>query len=407
MIPIILLIGLVAPQPVSSQEADEEKTTTSNDGVESVDNEVNDAVNDATDDINNATNDINEAIDGINSDINETVAPVENTISDVEDTISDVNDNVNDAIEPIEGAIDNITGIVDDLSGLFDDILGDSGGKGVGSNSNTASGIGGSIQSFFRDITGWINSEPDIQVATSLNGDGASLQAQKIESVKGAAQIPDLKNLKKQVMEDKSGTPGQRLSQNLETKGESISYANRDDYNQQVERRATLGIAYGSAISQEAQQQIIERQEKSQENTQKAAAVVANSIKAAQQSGSLAKSNQQLAQESQELDVTQQIMQNISAQTGLISQQEFAQSIQLAVLADQNGRLAQTNQALLEEEYQGRIDRAYENVLTAQIAKEVSASTTAERRRSVSAGNLASQQLGMTMLAGNRPLVQR
>ncbi len=410
LISLILMVELVSYQPAQADEDEEGNTETTED-----------VSSEAVGTVEDTSNDINEAIENINSDIETTVEgtlediqsqdavqEAQDTINEATDTIGNVQDTIGNVQDTIGDTIDNVTGIVDDIGGLFDDIVGGFGGGDSSSSGSSSLGIGGSIQSFFRDISGWISSEPQTNLSTSVSGNGASLQAQRIQSAQGAAKIPDLKLLRKQIMEDtEGGSPGQRLSQGLETKGSAISYDNRDDYNQQIERRAIRGIAYGSAISQEAQQQMIERQEISQTNTKRAAAVVANSIEAARQSGSLAQGNQKLAEESQELDVTQQIMQNISAQTGLVSQQEFAQSVQLSILADQNGRISQTNQAILEEQYQGRIDRSYENILNAQIAKEIQSTNISSRRRSISAGNQSSQQLGYGMLPGNRPLISK
>ncbi|MHC5720502.1 MAG: hypothetical protein ACYTX0_52895, partial [Nostoc sp.] len=83
--------------------------------------------------------------------------------------------------------------------------------------------------------------------------------------------------------------------------------------------------------------------------------------------------------ESQSLDVTQQILQNLSQQTALTSR---------------------VNERMLIEAQQARIDRGLSNTLTAQTAKELSAINTADRRKSVAAGNAATQQAGLLIMPG-------
>jgi hypothetical protein len=89
--------------------------------------------------------------------------------------------------------------------------------------------------------------------------------------------------------------------------------------------------------------------------------------------------NVQLGEESQSLDVTQQILQNLSQQTALSAQVQMRN---------------------LQEAQQARTDRAINNVLLSQAAKEISALNTGERRGSTASGNQASYQAGMLMLPG-------
>lgn len=86
-----------------------------------------------------------------------------------------------------------------------------------------------------------------------------------------------------------------------------------------------------------------------------------------------------LGEESQSLDVTQQILQNLSQQTAL------------------NGQI---NERIFQEAQQARIDRALNNTLITQTAKELAAINTADRRKSIAAGNAMSQQAGLLMMPG-------
>ncbi|WP_414553069.1 hypothetical protein [Anabaena sp. CCY 0017] len=90
-----------------------------------------------------------------------------------------------------------------------------------------------------------------------------------------------------------------------------------------------------------------------------------------------------MGEESQNLDVTQQILQNLSQQTAL------------------NSRV---KERMLQESQQARIDRALINTITAQTAKELSAINTADRRKSIAAGNAATQQMGLLIMPGGMTL---
>ncbi len=87
-----------------------------------------------------------------------------------------------------------------------------------------------------------------------------------------------------------------------------------------------------------------------------------------------------LGEDSQNRDVTQQILQNLS-------QQE-------AISATRQGIIVQQNQ-------QAQIDRAISNILNAQQAEELNAINTAKRREEIGTANLTVRQWGMLRLPGN------
>lgn len=181
-----------------------------------------------------------------------------------------------------------------------------------------------------------------------------------IQSTLGAFQVPDLSQLWSQIMGGSaSRDPGAVLSETLENKtnGRS-SYGIREDLSKYAARATATGVADQSTLSQAAQTQMAQVRQATQQNTQESV---------------------RLGKESQGLDVTQRIMQNLSQQTALNSQ---------------------VNERVLQEAQQARVDRAIGNTLSAQTARELSAITTADRRKNISAGNAASQQGGLLMMPG-------
>ena len=87
-----------------------------------------------------------------------------------------------------------------------------------------------------------------------------------------------------------------------------------------------------------------------------------------------------LGEDSQNRDVTQQILQNLS-------QQE-------AISATRQGVIIQQNQ-------QARVDRAISNILNAQQAEELAAINAAKRREEIGTTNLPVRQWGLLRLPGN------
>ncbi|MDF5708245.1 MAG: hypothetical protein PUP90_11310 [Nostoc sp. S4] len=181
-----------------------------------------------------------------------------------------------------------------------------------------------------------------------------------LNSTLGAIQIPDLNKVLARIMNGSANNdPGAVLSETLENKtnGQS-SYGIREDLSKYATRTVATEIANQATLSQTAQSQMAQIKQATQQDTQE---------------------NVSLGEESQGLDVTQQILQNLSQQTALSSR---------------------VNERMLIEAQQARIDRALSNTLTAQTAKELSAINTADRRKSVAAGNAATQQAGLLIMPG-------
>lgn len=207
------------------------------------------------------------------------------------------------------------------------------------------------VNEFMGDIGGFVQNE----LFGTLN--------QILSSSLGAIKLPDLSQVSSQIMKaSTSSTEGTKLSDLLETKSSQLdgkgSYVIMSEFDGQAQRNAAIGIADGSTLSQQAQANSRQILEATKQDTQQ---------------------NLQLGEESQSLDVTQHILQNLSQQTALN---------------------AQVNERILQEAQQGRTDRAINNVLLSQAAKEISAINTSDRRGSIASGNQASVQAGMLMLPG-------
>lgn len=181
-----------------------------------------------------------------------------------------------------------------------------------------------------------------------------------INGALGQYGVPDLETVTTQVEETAtSQEEGAALSEVLENRqpGQG-SYAIRTDLAKQASRETALEITSAATLSQTAQQNMARRAQATQEETAQ---------------------NVQLGEESQSLDVTQQIMQNLSQQTAL------------------NSRV---NERVLQEAQQARVDRAIANAIHAQQARELSVITTTDRRQHIAAGNAANQQTGLLSLPG-------
>ena len=207
------------------------------------------------------------------------------------------------------------------------------------------------VNEFIGDIGGFVQNE----LFGPLN--------QILSSSLGAIKIPDLSQVSSKIIKaPTSSLEGTKLSDLLETKSSKLdgkgSYSILSEFDGQAQRKAAVGIADGSTLSQEAQGNSRQVLEVTKQDTRQ---------------------NIQLGEESQSLDVTQQILQNLSQQTALN---------------------AQVNERILQEAQQARTDRAINNVLLSQAAQEISAINTSDRRGSIASGNQASLQAGMLMLPG-------
>lgn len=214
--------------------------------------------------------------------------------------------------------------------------------------------VGQEINSFIDDVTGFVKND----VFGSLNN--------LLSSAMGSVKVPDLQQVTDNIMKTAtSERAGIHLSEALENKTSGQgdgSYAIRSDYNDQAQRSAAIGTANGATLTRGAQETSKQKLDATRENTEK---------------------NIQLGQESQNLDVTQQILQNLSQQTALS---------------------AQVQNRLYAEAQQARTDRALGLVLNAQTAKEISAANIASRQSNIASGNIASLQSGMMMMPGGATL---
>lgn len=147
------------------------------------------------------------------------------------------------------------------------------------------------------------------------------------------------------------------VSQNIENKPDG-SY----DIDQDGHERQTIDSAYeyieDTAFSEEAKNEQDDIAEATENNVE---------------------SNQSLGEESQTLDVSQQILQNISAQMSLIGQQ--------------NGTLILQNQ-------QNHHNQAWSNTLLAQETSEISQQNTKQRREEAATGSFTALQAGLMRPAG-------
>ena len=255
----------------------------------------------------------------------------------VEDTVTGIGEQIDDTIDDVDQGIDDVTGadsiddaiegadsIVDAIGGGIDDILGQ---------------IDSAIDSLFNIFD---NTLPDldeifakVEDVISIGGDGGSS-----ESV-GATGIPDPEQIEQQI--DQSETKA--LEELLATyqADDSGSPLIKDDaeilYNVELGREA----AEASALGEDAQERI------------KASSELAKT--ALEQST-------ELAEDSEDQDVTQNIMRNISVQTA----------------AQQQTDTLLANDALLRQR-----DDAIRNVLTADAVQQLQRDRTAARRTDASA----------------------
>lgn len=172
--------------------------------------------------------------------------------------------------------------------------------------------------------------------------------------------VPDLAS----VLEQLENTPtssdeGAKLSETLENRQSGNgSFAIRSDLANQASRRTALAVMNAATLGKDAQQLMVQQAQIAQRAIEE---------------------NARLAEESQNLDVTQQIMQNLSRQSALE---------------------ARVNQQLLQEALQARVDRSISNTLSAQIAEEVSAANLADRRQEIGSANMSIQHTGLISLPG-------
>ena len=185
-----------------------------------------------------------------------------------------------------------------------------------------------------------------------------------IEGLKGiiddfvSSEIPDVGKIIEIVLnsESEEALPSKKQSENLE--GNPDSYSIAESESDAIVREILVETVKASTFDEAAQKKLKETVMFVETN-------VDESI--------------DLGQNSQNRDVTQQILQNIS-------QQE-------AISATTQGIIAQQNQ-------QAQIDRAINNMLNAQQAEELSAMNDTKRREELGTTNLTVRQWGLIRLPG-------
>ena len=176
-----------------------------------------------------------------------------------------------------------------------------------------------------------------------------------------SSQIPDVSKIIELIFSSGSGgvaeLPSKEQSEILE--GSPESYPISETEADAVVREVLVETVESSTLSEEAQTKLKETAVFVQETVEESV---------------------NLGEDSQNRDVTQQILQNLS-------QQE-------AISATRQGVLVQQIQ-------QAQIDRAISNILNAQQAEELNAINTAKRREEIGTTNLTVRQWGMIRLPVN------
>lgn len=183
--------------------------------------------------------------------------------------------------------------------------------------------------------------------------------SQVITSFTDYLNIPDLGSIFSLIIgnTENPNQEGSELASNVENQPRD-SYSIKEDIVEKTEQDLAIQVANDTALTQEAQTDEINL----------AQAVETNMLE-----------NVQLAQESQNLDVTQQIMQNISQQIAL------------------NG---QTQGILIHQNQETQLNQALGNLLNATTAEAVSENNTAQRREKLAAGKTSIIQAGLLLLPG-------
>lgn len=186
---------------------------------------------------------------------------------------------------------------------------------------------------------------------------------QLLNSAIASLGIPDLAQLTASITQgNQDQSPPTQLAAALENGTDQPSFSIRSDLSRNSEWDASRGTAYGSVLSDQAQTR----------GQQKRNAV-----------GQAVRSNSSLATESQGLDVTQQILQNVSAQLG---------------------HQAEVDAALFDEAEQSRIDRAHDLLLQSQIAESTLGRNVSGRRTEKATARSVTQGIAWLNLPGGKTL---
>lgn len=186
---------------------------------------------------------------------------------------------------------------------------------------------------------------------------------QLLDSAIASLGIPDLAQLTANITQgNQDQAPPTQLAAALENRSNEPSFSIRSELSRTSEWNASRGTAYGSALSEQAQ---IRGQQKRDGVSQ------------------AVQSNRFLADESQSLDVTQQILQNVSAQLG---------------------QQAEVDAALFDEAEQSRIDRAHDLLLQSQIAESTLGRNVSDRRTEKATARSVTQGIAWLNLPGSKSL---
>jgi hypothetical protein len=175
-------------------------------------------------------------------------------------------------------------------------------------------------------------------------------------------QIPDLGEIFTSILnapepeKAEDDTQAMQASKILENK--YGTYAMKKGEAEAAAREAVLKAMQEATLDETAQKRIKETSQKVDDNVKK---------------------DQELAKESQSIDVTQQILQNLSQQQGLNAERE--------------GIIVQQNQ-------QAQVDRAIANVLNTKQLEQLSEVNTGNRREAMAAYNHSVSQMGLIGMPG-------
>ncbi len=177
-----------------------------------------------------------------------------------------------------------------------------------------------------------------------------------------SSKIPDIGKIidivfNSELEEGEADLPSRQQSETLE--GTPNSYAISESETDAVVREILVETVESSSLNESAQT-----------NLKQTAVLVQKTVD----------ESVNLGDDSQNRDVTQQILQNLS-------QQE-------AISATRQGIIVQQNQ-------QAQVDRAISNILNAQQAEELAAINAAKRREEIGTTNLTVRQWGLLRLPGN------
>jgi hypothetical protein len=218
-------------------------------------------------------------------------------------------------------------------------------------------------QDFINQTTGGGNQNPVDQITGFVRNIPGSL-SQIFQTAMGSFKVPDLGQLMSTIMSSStSQNEGTQTAEAVENRirGKG-SFSIRTDSTNESFRTTSLGAIDQSTLGKPAQDRAVRTQQATQTATEEITS---------------------LGNESQNLDVTQHILQNISRQQALAGQ---------------------VDKVLVDEAQQARADRAIANTLSAQIAEEVAGNNISARRETSAAANGAVQQSGTVTLFGGGTL---